>query len=108
MPDQQELSLSSRARHSDPVTSHIAGHTAECFIGKHEKRILTALNHGPMDAYQIGVVTNLTNVQVSRRMSELRSRNQVREVGGGGHSPSGGPLLRYALVETDESKVVIG
>jgi len=66
-------------RASDPITSVIAGERAALFAGKHNERILAALNGGDqLTAYAIGQRTKLSVEQVCRRMTELQAKGLVR------------------------------
>lgn len=77
-----------RARNTDPVTSHMAAERAERFASSHSGRILAALRsfYGKrgMTAEHIGNLTDLTVVQIDRRLPELQRKGlaRVRQVGG--------------------------
>lgn len=78
---------STRARSTDPITSHQAAKRAERFAASHAGQILDALRRGFSDgqcAEEIAEMTGLTVVQIDRRTIELQRKGliRVRQVGG--------------------------
>lgn len=70
-----------RARRSDPSTSHRAAEAAVRFADTHGARIVAALReHGRMSPVGIGGMTDLTVVQVDRRVVELQREGRIRQV----------------------------
>lgn len=68
-----------RARSTDPLTSHAAAASAECFAHTHAGRILAVLRYeGSGTAEHIAQFTGLTVVQIDRRMVELQRQGLVR------------------------------
>lgn len=60
-----------RARRTDPETSHKAAKNAELFVPSHSLRIEWALElHGDLTAKEIAERTGMTVVQVCRRLPE--------------------------------------
>ena len=75
MSEQIVLDFSKRARRSDPETSKDAARKAAKFIGGHKRRILDYLEEihpWSADYIQIAKETGLTEVQVGRRLVDLR------------------------------------
>ena len=65
--------LHTRARRTDPETSHKAAARASQFATSHAGRILLALQqHGPRSARGLRRSTRLTVVQIDRRLPELK------------------------------------
>jgi predicted Rossmann fold nucleotide-binding protein DprA/Smf involved in DNA uptake len=77
MDDQCDLPLFTRARTTDPVTSHQAAAKAHEFASDHFARILAALAAGPAGQTELAERTGLTVAQVSKRLPELRKRGQI-------------------------------
>ncbi len=72
-----------RARATDPLTSHIAAAGSVRFADSHAARILHVLKHGFSDgmcAEEIGEMCGLTVVQVDRRTIELQRKGLIRVV----------------------------
>lgn len=73
----------SRARATDPLTSHVAAAGAAQFADSHGARILhviQTLNVDGMCAAEIGEACGLTVVQVDRRTVELERKGLIRVV----------------------------
>lgn len=65
--------LHTRARRTDPETSHKAAARASQFATSHAGRILLALQqHGPRSAHGLSLVIGLSVVQIDRRLPELK------------------------------------
>jgi predicted transcriptional regulator len=63
-----------RARNSDPLSSHEAAENSAQFSGPHRMRILRALvARGPSTAHELQPYTGLTVVQIDRRLPELQT-----------------------------------
>jgi hypothetical protein len=77
----KEFCVYSRARRTDPETSHKAAARAACFVGPHYMRILTALRIHPMTAKEIAEHTGLTVVQICRRLPEMPGACVVQQGG---------------------------
>lgn len=74
--------VQTRARRSDPLTSHQAAKRSAHFAESHAGRILAVLDlHGPMSAYHIGNDCGLSVVQVDRRLPELQRLGLARPTG---------------------------
>lgn len=72
-------SVETRARRTDPSTSHAAAKQSRQFYCSHQDRILEVLRAwGPMNAEGIGNAAALTVVQVDRRMVELQRTGLAR------------------------------
>ena len=70
------------ARNSDPSTSHGAADQAKELQARHHRIIVAALHqHGPCGKDRLAVLTNLTGVQVCRRLSELDSLGLAKPTG---------------------------
>lgn len=69
-----------RARLFDPITSQQAAEKAAVFSGSHYKRIEAALDCEPMTAKEIAGVTQLTVVQIDRRLPELERKGKTEVV----------------------------
>ncbi len=80
--------LFAAARRDDPATSKAAGQAAHAFASGHCRRILDALASGPGTKDEIAERCGLTEQQVARRMSVLKAKGKVLEVGES-VSPSG-------------------
>ena len=61
-----------RARRSDPATSHAAARNAAFFADSHKGRIMAALKEGPRSSHGLAVMAGLTLVQTDRRLPELQ------------------------------------
>jgi hypothetical protein len=70
-----------RARRSDPGTSHQAAKRAAGIAPNHRNLIMAALDHGPQNIYELGARTQLTHVQVARRMLELQDMKLAHPTG---------------------------
>ena len=71
-PDLFTWGAESRARHSDPSTSHAAAESMRGRTAEHRELILAVLNdHEGLTATEIGERCRLSMVQVARRMKEL-------------------------------------
>ena len=80
----------SRARRTDPESSHIAAANAAQFAGTHAQRILAALDViSTGTAHEIAEAAGLTVVQVDRRLCELERVGKVRFL-----TMPGRPLIR--------------
>jgi predicted ArsR family transcriptional regulator len=75
---QLELDMRTRARSSDPETSHDAAARSRSFAQGHYQQICQALTHGPQTIYEIADRTGLTHVQVARRTAEMNNVQIVR------------------------------
>lgn len=76
---QIEAPLRPLARATDPATSHAAAASAAGLARDHHAKILEAIQiFGPATIYQVAYMTNLTHVQVARRMPELQAAGDVR------------------------------
>ena len=85
-----------RARESDPITSWIAADQvtfAEC----HYKKILQALEIGPMGKDGISSFTGLDAVQIARRLPELQRQGLVCLTGKQVKSATGRPEREWQL-----------
>lgn len=71
------MSGHTRARNSDPCTSHAAARNAAFFADSHKGRIMAALQEGPRTAAGIAAMTGLTVVQVDRRLCELERAERI-------------------------------
>jgi predicted ArsR family transcriptional regulator len=79
-----------RARHSDPDTSHASAARVGEFDGAHFAAIRAALKtRGPMTFHEIAGVTGLDGQQVNKRLPELEAAQLVRTTGEKRPSPSG-------------------
>ena len=68
----------SRARRTDPESSHIAAANASQFAGTHAQRILAALDSITTGtAHEIAIESGLTVVQVDRRLVECQRAGLV-------------------------------
>lgn len=72
--------IESRARRTDPSTSHAAARNAGRFANTHKARILDALQLGPQTAHGIAQVTGLTVVQVDRRAVEMERSGLIEYI----------------------------
>lgn len=88
MTQQLELDMRTRARTSDPETSHDAAAKARSFAQGHYHLICQALRHGPQTIYEIADRTGLTHVQVARRTAEMNGV-QIERCAETRPSPSG-------------------
>ena len=80
----------SRARRTDPESSHIAAANASQFAGTHAQRILAALDSITTGtAHEIAIESGLTVVQVDRRLCELERVGHVYVL-----TMAGKPLIR--------------
>lgn len=100
-PDELEdagpLFAHTKARTSDPRTSHEAAERVEEFAGRQQRVILHVLKRLPNGATSDELAAGslgLTKVQIARRMGELRARGLVEETGKTRPTPSG----RQAIV----------
>jgi hypothetical protein len=62
-----------RARRTDPSTSHAAAKRVEGVVAQHYALILSALEQGTGNIYEIGARCGLTHVQAARRLPEMDS-----------------------------------
>lgn len=70
------------ARSTDPDTSHVAAQAARRFANTHAGVILACLHRiGDGTQTDIALHTSLTNVQVNRRLHELKKADQIVETG---------------------------
>lgn len=61
-----------KARSTDVGTSHAAAAAASEMAEDHRRSVYAAIQtYGPMTSYEIGEKVGLTNVQVTRRVSEM-------------------------------------
>jgi hypothetical protein len=77
----QQLGLAlepTRARRTDPGTSHEAAARVQEFAGEHFRLILGALAVRPGNIYDIADHTGLTHVQVARRAAELADGGKIK------------------------------
>lgn len=74
------MSGHTRARNSDPTTSHTAARNAAFFADSHKGRIMAALKEGPRSTAGIAAMTGLTIVQVDRRAWELETGGYIAYV----------------------------
>lgn len=84
-----------RARATDPISSHIAAAGAVRFADSHAARILHVLKNGFSDgmcAEEIGEACGLTVVQVDRRTVELQRKGLIRVV-----QRNGADLLAHGM-----------
>lgn len=70
--------ITTRARRTDPITSHAAAARSVKFAESHAARILLALQYGALNAEEIGESAGLTVVQVDRRTIELQRQGKIR------------------------------
>ena len=74
--------LHTRARRTDPETSHKAAARASQFATSHAGRILLALQqHGPRSAHGLSLVIGLSVVQIDRRTIELQRLRLIAPTG---------------------------
>lgn len=67
------------SRSSDPRSSYQAAHAVKEGAAAHRERIVACLlEYGPQTAKEIGARLGLTNVQVCRRLPELRKKRKAR------------------------------
>ena len=85
------------ARTSDPSTSHAAAVRAKQFVWDHKTAILGAL-WKPMHCYRLAKLTNLTHVQVDRRMRELANAGLVQDTGRTEMGEAGTPCILWEKV----------
>ena len=64
--------ISPKARRTDPITSKKAGEKSAKFSNGHYRLIMEALKKGNLTGKEIANMAGLTNVQVMRRIHELR------------------------------------
>lgn len=69
------------ARRDDPSTSVAAAQRTKGLANAHEALILDALTEGPGTSYDIAERTQLSQVQVARRMKALEQRGLVCTAG---------------------------
>lgn len=68
-----------RARTTDPVTSHDAARHVDRFRAEHYRRILRAVaEHPGSTAHELAPYAGLDNVQINRRLSELEAAGLVK------------------------------
>lgn len=70
--DQIDIDFTTRARGTDPQTSHDAAATAGDFAHGHYALILGALATRDGTIYELAERTKLSHVQVARRLPEMR------------------------------------
>ena len=76
--------FNARARTTDPDTSHDAADLMNRTgaTSRHARFIVTALTrYGPLTGKEIADQTTLTQIQIMRRMSELRDAGLVEDTG---------------------------
>jgi predicted ArsR family transcriptional regulator len=78
-----------RARRDDPATSQLAAAKACHLAAEHRARILDALERADGTIYEIAARTELTHVQVARRMPELERAGDAATTDETRVSPSG-------------------
>lgn len=85
----------SKARASDPETSHAAARQSRGLAGEHHRRILRALQHVLEDgtAEDLARVTGMETHQVNRRTGELLSAGLI-ELTGEARKNSAGRMMR--------------
>lgn len=66
-----------KARHTDPITSHLAADSAKDLAKRHHERIIQALANGPCGVGQIADTAGLQPHQVGKRMKELEADGLV-------------------------------
>lgn len=78
------MNTSALVRAHDPITSVLAAEAAGAFSGPHCERILAALELGPATAHELMSLTDLSVVQIDRRLPELlrNAKAQVVQVNG--------------------------
>ena len=78
------------ARRRDPSTSHDAALQAKELAARHNRLILDCLRtHGPLGKDGIAARTQLTGVQVARRLSELEKAGKAFPTGKAAPSTTG-------------------
>ena len=68
-----------RARRTDPITSHKAAERAKVFAPSHAQRIVAVLERGCFTAAEIADESGLTVVQVCRRLPEISEAKPMNE-----------------------------
>lgn len=100
MSTQLDIDFESRARRSDPETSHEAARRAGEFAGHHHARILAALAQDARTIYELAHSTGIDHVAVARRMKELEDAGLVVRTSLRRNSPSGRPCVVWSLPPT--------
>lgn len=88
----------SRARATDPFTSHIAAVLCASFAGTHADRIVKTLESGPMTADEIAEASGLDRYSVFRRLPEIQRKGIVRPTGNCRPSVTGNPSREWEVV----------
>jgi predicted HTH transcriptional regulator len=71
-----------RARRTDPMTSHAAAIKAVAFSASHAGQILAVLKKdGPRSPHELSQVLGLTVVQIDRRLPDLKAKGLARPTG---------------------------
>lgn len=93
------MSAAHLARTTDPAQSHEAAARSAAFTTSHRGRILAALRvYGPMTAHELAERTELSYVQIDRRMHELVKARQARATGATRPTPTGGRAAVWEVV----------
>ena len=80
--NQLAMDFEPQARHSDPVTSHLAAASAKEMAARHHRTILACLEaHGALGKDGIAARTQLTGVAVARRTTELHRAGLIQPTG---------------------------
>lgn len=92
---QLEMFAPTRARRTDPLTSHMAAERSESLASAHFAIIRAALRkHGPSTIYDLAEVSGLTHVQIARRLPEMDDAMPTDETA---PSPSGRACRTWKL-----------
>lgn len=88
-----QLQATLRFRRDDPSTSMVAAEQAGPLAAEHKELILGLLMsfRRPMGGTEIGARLGLTQVQVCRRLPELKRAGLIRVAEGEGRTPAGRP-----------------
>lgn len=103
--NQMVLSFEQRthARRSDPGTSHESAARLKEFANGHCATILSALReHGAQTIDEIAKRTNLTSVQVARRLPDLGKAGYAAPTGDTRMSASGRPERVWVAINTNK------
>jgi predicted ArsR family transcriptional regulator len=97
---QLALLLEPGVRTQDPETSHAAAASAKELQAHHHAVILGALRkHGPAGKDRLGALTNLTGVQICRRLTELHRAGQIEPTGRNVQSTAGRAEREWRLAQ---------